>query len=314
MMHRGVRGWWALALLALFACSAARAQGAPPADTAAAARTVIADCARRISGAATGLAQVEERCPELASALQAAGIRPLIIASSRDRFDRDSLLRLETLLHPAPMARPDVSKLDPILRALRGPTAPSRSWWQRLWDWIVKHLTGKEPKPGDIWWVQIARQLIGARWLWTSLILIALVALVIAVVVVVMREVRAGHTSETASATTPNGQVGPADSSLALLRQVPLGERPARLFAMLISRLVSAGRLPADRSLTHREVVHRVQLEEPDQRRYIESLARLSEQQLYSGVTKLPAGIEEVLARGEDLYTIGWSQPQRAAE
>jgi hypothetical protein len=308
MLLRGARAWLSWASLALFACSAAWAQGASPADADAATKAVIADCASRIGNATTGLAEIEGRCPQLASALQAAGIRPLIIASSRDQFDRLSLLWLEPLLHAARAARPDASKLEPILRALRAPAASRPSWWQRVWDWIVKHLGGEEQKPGDVWWVKFVQQAVGARWLWTSLILCALVALVIAVVMVVAREVRAGRSGKTASATAI-APVGPAESQLALLHQVPLAQRPARLFAMLISRLVSAGRLPADRSLTHREVVRCAQLEEPDQRRNIESLARLSEQQLYAAATTPPEGIEEVLAQGEDLYTIGWSRP-----
>jgi hypothetical protein len=309
MMLRGGRAWLTLALLALSAGNAAWAQGAPPADVNAAAKAVIADCASRLGGVATGLAEVEGRCPGLVSALQAAGIRPLIIASSRDRFDRQSLLWLATLLHPALTTGPDVSRLEPILRGLRKPVVRSSTWWQRVWDWIVKHLNGNAPNPADSWWAKFVRQIIAAPLLWASLILCALVALVVAVVVVVAREIRAGRTSKPASVAIPIAPIGPANSQLALLRQVPLAQRPARLFAMLISRLVSADRLPADRSLTHREVVRRAQLEESDQRRYIESLARLSEQQLYAGATTPPEGIEEFLARGEDLYTTGWSRP-----
>ena len=78
---------------------------------------------------------------------------------------------------------------------------------------------------------------------------------------------------------------------------------------MLIARLVAAGRLPPDRSLTHREVVRKVLLEDAQQRQLIDSLARLSERQLYSGIAATPAGLEELLARGEDLYTVGWSRP-----
>ncbi|HEY3731871.1 MAG TPA: DUF4129 domain-containing protein [Steroidobacteraceae bacterium] len=309
MMLRRGRVWLTVGLLAVSACNTAWAQGAPPADVNAAAKAVIADCASRLGSGATGLAQVEGHCPELASALQTAGVRPLIIASSRDRFDRQSLPWLATLLHPALATGPDVSRLDPILRGLRRPVAQSSSWWQRVWHWIVRHLNGNAPNAADSWWAKFVRQVIGAPLLWAGLILCALVALVVAVVVVVAREIRAGRTSKAPPVAIPIAPIGPASSQLALLRQVPLAQRPARLFALLISRLVSADRLPADRSLTHREVVRRVQLEESDQRRYVESLARLSEQQLYSGATTSPEGIEEFLARGEDLYTTGWSRP-----
>jgi hypothetical protein len=78
---------------------------------------------------------------------------------------------------------------------------------------------------------------------------------------------------------------------------------------MLITRLVAAGRLPPDRSLTHREVARRAAVDDPEQRRLIETLARLSERQLYSGSTSTPVGIDELLARGEDLYITGWGRP-----
>jgi uncharacterized protein DUF4129 len=308
MTLRDSKAWLTLVVVGLSVCGAARAQDAPAADVDAAARVVIADCASKLGAGAAGLEKVEERCPELASALQAAGIRPLIIASSRDRFDRQSLLSLVTFLHPAVTTGPDVSRLGPILRGMQKPVARP-SWWQRVWDWIGKHLFGSSPDSADSWWAKIVRQTIGAPWLWITLILCALVALVVAVVVVVAREVRAGRTGKDASAAIPIAPIGPPGSQLALLRQLPLTQRPARLFAMLISRLVSVDRLPADRSLTHREVVRRARVDESDQRRYIESLARLSEQQLYSGATTPPEGIEEFLARGEDLYTTGWSRP-----
>jgi Domain of unknown function (DUF4129) len=310
MMRRGVWAWLALTLLVVQAWDTARGQ-VTPADPDAAARAAIRDCVMRIDDTPTGLAQVEQRCPELPFALQTAGIRSLIIASSRERFDRNSLLGLQALLHPTPGAGPEVATLEPILRELRPPVATTRSWWQRLWDWIVRRFTGKEPPPTDAWLSEIVRQMINARWLWISLIGCLLVAVVIAVIVVVVREarVRRERMDQPVAAPRPGAVPGPADSRLALLRRAPLEQRPAQLFAMLISRLVSAGRLPADRSLTHREVVRRAQLDDPEQRRFIDSLARLSERQIYSGATTPPEGIEEVLARGEDLYTVGWGRP-----
>jgi hypothetical protein len=137
------------------------------------------------------------------------------------------------------------------------------------------------------------------------------IALPVAVVILVMREMRAlGQRSvDDPIAAEQAMAAGRAGSRLALLRQMPLGQRPAHLFVMLIARLVAAGRLPPDRSLTHREVVRRAVLDDVEQRRLIESLARLSERQLYSGATMVPAGLDELLARGEDLYITGWGRP-----
>jgi hypothetical protein len=130
------------------------------------------------------------------------------------------------------------------------------------------------------------------------------------VVIIVTREVRAmgRRSSDPAVTAGETAAAGIADSRLARLRLAPLGQRPAGLFAMLISRLVAAGRLPPDRSLTHREVVRTAVLDDADQRRYLESLARLSERQLYSGSATTADDLEELLARGEDLYTTGWGR------
>jgi hypothetical protein len=308
-----------LPLLAMPCWMPVAAQTAPAADANAAARAVIEACSRNFGDLPTGdgLPEMEKRCPELASALQASGVRPLIIASSRAQFDRESLLRLKRLLQPATGMAPAVSTLAPILRALRPVPAESRSLWQRLWDWLVEQLTHKPAPGGSQSWLGRLREVLGnAHWLWNAIIWGTLIALPILVVIFVVREVRAmGERSKDELVTVlAPAAAGAVESRLALLRQAPLGERPAQLFAMLISRLVAAGRLPPDRSLTHREVVRRAVLDDANQRRYIESLAQLSERQLYSGVPAMPAGVEELLARGEDLYTTGWGRPLEVSE
>jgi hypothetical protein len=308
-----------LPLLALPCWAPVAAQTAPAADADAAARAVIEACSSTFGDKPTGagLPEMEKRCPELASALQAAGVRPLIISSSRAQFDRESLLRLERLLQPATGMAPAVSKLAPILRGLRPVPTVSRSIWQRLWDWLVEQLTHKPPPGGSQTWLgRLEEALANAHWLWNAIIWGTLIALPIVVVIFVVREVRAMGERSKDDLVTVLAPVaaGAVESRLAQLRQAPLGQRPAQLFAMLIARLVAAGRLPPDRSLTHREVVHRAVLDDATQRRYIESLAQLSERQLYSAVPTPPTGIEELLARGEDLYTTGWGRPLKVSE
>jgi hypothetical protein len=284
----------------------------PAAGVAVDPKPAIQACIDRSDSSVTGLAKLEERCPDLQDALQAAGLRPLIIDSSRTVFDRESLRRLSTLSHGVRGPVAPVAALAPILRQLHGTVAPARSWWRRLWDWILDHFANT--KPGDDsspWWTTIQRLLVGTRWLWTAIIWGTIIALPIGVVIIVVREVRAmGKRSvDDPLAAGAKALSARPESQLALLRRAPLGQRPAQLFAMLIGQLVAAGRLPPDRSLTHREVVRKVLLEDVQQRQLIDSLARLSERQLYSAVAATPAGLEDLLARGEDLYTVGWSRP-----
>jgi Domain of unknown function (DUF4129) len=309
-----------LPLLAVPCWTPVAAQTAPrAADANAAARAVIEVCSNRFGDLpnGAGLTEMEKRCPELASALQAAGVRPLIIASSRAQLDRESLRRLARLLQPAPGMAPAVSQLEPILRGLHPSPTVSRSFWRRVWDWLVEQLTRKPPAGGSQTWLGRLREALGnAHWLWNAIIWGTLIALPMVVMIFVVREVRAmgARSKDDLVTVLAPAAAGALESRLALLRQAPLGQRPAQLFAMLISRLVAAGRLPPDRSLTHREVVRRAVLEDANQRRYLESLAQWSERQLYSGVPTMPGGVEELLARGEDLYTTGWGRPLKVSE
>ena len=312
MMRRAV---WAKAVLAasVMLLAGVVTHGAPFTDANAPARYALETCINRIDDVPTGLPVLETLCPQLAASLQAAQIRALIIPSSRDRLDRDSLLHLEQLLHPTLGPAASVRALAPILHALPGTTVAPRSWWQRLWDWVLEHLTHRQSDSSNPSLSELVRQLASAQWLWRGIIWGTLIALTIAVVIIVKRELRAMGRRSTDDAVTSGdaraaGAPGAPNSRLALLRQAPLGQRPARLFAMLISRLVAAGRLPPDRSLTHREVVRAAILDDADQRRYLEFLARLAERQLYCTVTPTSDGLEEQLARGEDLYTTGWGR------
>jgi len=309
----------ALALLLAGArCVAAALQPAAPVavpiDATARLQRVLEECRGTLSDDPVGLPELEQRCPALQAALQAAGIRALLIDSSRPRLYRDSLRQLGRLVHRPAGPAPTTASLEPILRALRGPAAPPRSWWQRLWDWLAAHLSVRQGQQAAQPWLNGLVRLLGrATWLWAVIIWSTVIALPIAVVVIVLREVRAlGARSLDQRPAAPAGRsLDRSVSELALLRRAPLAERPARLFALLVARLVAAGRLPPDRSLTHREIVRRALLDDAQQRGLIESLARLSEWQLYAAQPTPPAGLAELLARAEDLYTVGWSPPAR---
>ncbi len=311
MRLRAALLWLAVPLLLASNPDTAAAQALPAAgDPDAAARAAIQACAARIDKVAVGLAELERVCPALSAALQAAGLRALIIDSSRSRLDRDSLRQLPNLIRSAQGPAPNSAALGPILHGLHPPPTVSRSWWVRFLEWLGEHLAPGQNAHNPAWLTQIQR-LLAVQWLWTAIIWITGLALLILVAVIVALEVRAmGRQSiDDPVAAGEAAAAGRLESQLALLRQLPLGERPARLFALLIGRLVASGRLPPDRSLTHREVARRARLEDPQQQQLINQLARISERQLYSGSGATPAGLDELLARGEDLYTTGWGRP-----
>lgn len=313
MTPRRALAGFALVLLAVpFSGTAAAQSSVVSAADAASARSAVQNCIDRIGEEKLGLAVMEVRCPELPPALVALGIRPLLIESSRDKFDRDSLRQLPSLIHPATGPAPSLAALGPVLRGLRPSVEPPRSWWQSLLDWLSERL-GRKPQTNTSfpWLGNVLKVLSGLQWLWTGIFWATVVGLPIGVGFIVWRELRAmgARSLDDPVTVAKAAPAGAVESRLALLRQAPVAQRPAQLFAMLISRLVAAGRLPPDRSLTHREVARRARLDDAEQRRVIETLARLSERQLYLSETNLPAGADALLARAEDLYTTGWGRP-----
>ena len=313
MRLRAALALFAVALLPVASHGPAAAQAVVPfVDANTAATAAIRNCVDRVGDDLVGLPELEQRCPDLFSALRATGMEPLIIDSSRGLIDRNSLLQLPTLIHRPAGPAPPVAALGPILRALRTAPAPPKAWWVRFLEWLGERLTPKKlPTSAPSWLGGLVRLLPSLRWLGIAIIWGTLIALPIAAAIVVMREVRALGKRSVDEPLTEDETVAPPllQSRLALLRRAPPGQRPAQLFAMLMAQLVAAGRLPPDRSLTHREVTRRVRLEDAQQRHLLEALARLSEWQLYSGVAGAPAGLDDLLARGEDLYTTGWSRP-----
>ncbi|HTV79245.1 MAG TPA: DUF4129 domain-containing protein [Steroidobacteraceae bacterium] len=289
---------------------AALSWGVTPAQDAVDPRSVIRECGIRIDARPTGLTALETVCPGLQSALARAQLLPLLIDSSRTRLDRHSLLQLPRLLDPPVAHAPDIAALQPILRSLAAIRVVPRPWWRRLWDWLVEHFTPR-PTSSNSWWSDLLQSALQIRWLWLAVVWITLIALVLTIAVVVWREMKAmGRRSADDPITRGDGAVrGLVPSRLALLRATPLGQRPALLFAMLIGKLVAADRLPPDRSLTHREVARQALLDDVRQRHLIESLARLSERQLYARAPAMPDGLADLLSQAEDLYTTGWARP-----
>src|SRR5665213_3780229 len=182
MIWRAAWAWPALAVMGMSQAGVALPQGTANADASAAARVAIEACIRQLDEATTGLPALETRCPQLAASLAAAQIRPLIIPSSRDLLDRNSLTHLERLLHSRQGPSPSVATLAPILQALPGTTVAPRSWWQRLWSWVLEQLNHHQSASGNPWLTELARQLASARWLWQAIIWGTLIALPVGVV------------------------------------------------------------------------------------------------------------------------------------
>jgi len=276
------------------------------------AEQVIRDCADRIAPDRTGLPALQQDCAALPAALQSLGLQPLLAAGSAERLDRDSLPQLLGLLHAPQRTGPDVSALPGILRNLASQTA-HRSWWQRLEDWVAQHLPVSRSAPAQwlLRWLQRLQLSPAAARMLFYVLLAGLLLGAAAIVILEVRATRPAARGRRAGAPRLAGPVPESPWTLARLQREPPAARPALLFGMLAVKLAAAGRLPADRSLTHRELAARVRLEDPGARALWARLSSLAERQLYAATPILPADAESVLAQAQDLYLAGFSPLDR---
>jgi len=110
---------------------------------------------------------------------------------------------------------------------------------------------------------------------------------------------RAPQETRAALATAAPG----AAWSLEQLHAVPAQEQVRLLLRMLIDALVTTGRLPDDRSLTHRELASRARLDDASQRGSWMRLASVAERQLFAPKLAPDAELGPILDEGEALYS-----------
>jgi hypothetical protein len=87
-----------------------------------------------------------------------------------------------------------------------------------------------------------------------------------------------------------------------VLEETQLADQPTLLLRMLVAKLVEAGRLARERSLTHRELAQRARFDTVDEHSVFEQVARLSEQAIYGEAPLDAQSAEPVLTRGRALY------------
>ena len=117
----------------------------------------IQDCIDRVGNHRLGLPELELRCPDLQAALQAAGLRPLIIDSSRAVSTAIPCAAVPTLIHPAAGPAPPVAALGPILRELHAPRAPPQSWWRAAPGVVERALAPQQEIRFRAPWLDVCR-------------------------------------------------------------------------------------------------------------------------------------------------------------
>jgi hypothetical protein len=132
---------------------------------------------------------------------------------------------------------------------------------------------------------------------------VLVVAFVVGSLLYVVLELRS--TGAFARLAAPRRGAGAAASLEPPPQAVPTGagalEQPALLLALIVRRLNEAGRLVADRHLTHRELARAARLDHPDQHRRLTRLADVAETILYGAHPPAPPIVASALADGREL-------------
>jgi AcrR family transcriptional regulator len=292
----GRRLQWIIAL-GVFFCSAG--VGAAPVD-------VIRQCVVAAPAGVAGLKALNAVCPRLEESLNQLGLDDTLYDGWREDLSVNGLSDLSVLLDrydgPALEHAPNISSLPAILEALkRHETTTIQSWWDAIRAWIQEWFAQSDSAIAK--WL---RQLLASAEVSPTLLkLIAYgltAALLGAAFFVLVRELKAGGFTRRGAS---NGLLS------ARVADPPQGGRPNRLdsaadvfgelLRRLVSRLTQTGRLDADRSLTHRELIAHSLFDTDWQRQAFAAVATTAESVLYGSPQAAPGRFDGVLEQGESL-------------
>ena len=276
---------------------------------AAAPMDVVRECADTASPALNGLKALEAACPGLQDALAGAGFDKTLIEGWQQKMNAHALADLSGLAQHYSRSRwhaPDTASLSKALESLQEQAPKTSSWWQSFKTWLKNWLSQSDSALAS-WLNQLVE-----RWsahtavsvTFLKIITYCLTALVvIAAVVIVLREVKAagvGRRARRAARAESSNAIRPQTDELGL---VPgsAADALAVLLRALVKRLLQLGRLRADRSLTHRELVIRSVFESDEQRAAFAAVAYGAESNFYGPRDRAPDPADDVKRRGEVL-------------
>jgi hypothetical protein len=269
-------------------------------------RQVLDSCIDSLDHTIVGLENMDAACPGLRAAIGQLGIEPLLPDNQQVLLTHDGLINLRTLLerYERRIERDEigVDSVHSVLEALREPTQAehSPSWYERFKRWVHEAFSGKEDQADP--WLQ--------RWLDEHpvsdavrlTLFYGVMALVILLAVLIVgneiRAARSGRRKARAAGVAADLQAALALDSLA---GVTRGERASALFRTLIGTLVTTGRLHGAQSLTHRELMSRARFDDSTQSESFRRVARLAEQEVFSGKQTLGAELDAAVEAGRDL-------------
>jgi len=284
-------------LAALLGSSSA---GAAPIDT-------LRACADTTANA-VGIKDLDAACPGLEASLQALGLDRTLYQGWRERLNRDSLrdlVRLEASYRGSTPATPlNVAALSGILAALAREQNPApKSWWDAFTAWLRAWLKSHDADSFS-WLDGWLEKLQHSATLWHA-VLYSLIGLVLAIAAwVVFNELKAagvGGQRRPDPATPHGGAIDDSPDASPASAPVAPADQLSALLRLLVKRLLQAGRLKAERALTHRELVLGSRFDSGSQRAAFAAIAATAESVLYGARGASPEQLRSVLRQGHTL-------------
>jgi hypothetical protein len=276
------------------------------------ARQVLDECIESVADDVIGMPALEEKCPGLEQALIDLGLDPFISDEQWDRLGVYGLITLRTVADRYSESPPDrtvqAESLDSILDELKQPEQVEQplTWLERFKRWL-RNLMGQQESAAESWlsrWFEEHTLSETARnvLFYGSLTMVLLLAA--AVIINEVRVARKGRRKrDRTGAFGGTGVTGDAPAARSLdLDAAARSERPSILLQMLVATLVKTGRLQAERSLTHRELIGRAKFDDSSQRESFGRVAQLAERIVYGG-DEAPAELDEVVQAGRALHS-----------
>jgi Domain of unknown function (DUF4129) len=271
-----------------------------PADT-------LRACAAKRQPAARGLDALTAQCPELKAALAGLGYFETLPSGWQGALTPGQLEDLAALASryrgEPPSAAPDVSAVGGIVAGLAKENASApKSWWDLVRDWVRSLFAGHDENDPS-WIERLMNKLSSAAGVLTALTY-ALVALIIggALIYLIIEMRSSGLFARAArSRKASNAARFAGDVSMEQLARAAIFDQPALLLGLLVQRLKRAGRLSAERHLTHRELTRAATLDDPAQRGRLGRLTQVAEELLYGARPPPVELVHRAIEEGHEL-------------
>jgi len=269
---------------------------------------VVRECAAAASPTVSGLKNLNAVCPQLDAALTELGLNEILFEGWQDKVNvhalRDAAVLTERYSESKPQRSLDQGVLRGILGSYESQQEP-HSWWHALEDWFKRWLAHSNSFLASwlnrFWdrWLSHAEVSPGFLRFFTY----GLTALaVVAAIVVIVRELNAAGVARRLDGVGRiRGARRGANQGLASAAEAAPVSSVAELLRALVQRLLQSGRLKAERSLTHRELIARSAFDNEAQRIVFAGVARTAESLLYGPQGAAPEMLEQVTRQGQAL-------------